>query len=167
MQLGGGFLRLLVGIGVGDDPAAGPHARRIPLHAGTTDGDHPLAVAAGITPADRAGIELAGFLHRLDDPHRLVGGGATDRRGWVQHQGQIKGGVFRVSQGANDRGSQVNHLGGLVNEGLGGDIELRTQWLQDPVVVLHHKSVLDEVLLAGTQLFGGRIVALCNARARR
>src|SRR5699024_12582113 len=98
---------------------------------------------------------------------RLVGGGATDRRGWVQHQGQVKSGVVRVSQGANDRGSQVNHLGGLVDQGLGRDVEPRAQRLQDHAVVVHHKSVLDKVRLAGVQLFGGRIVAFCNTRARR
>src|SRR5581483_6582811 len=48
-----------VGVGPGHDPGAGHEAGPAPVELGAPERHRPLAVAGGVDPADRAGIEPA------------------------------------------------------------------------------------------------------------
>ena len=140
--------QLGLGVGVGDDAAAGEEP-----HAGSVDGaraqgDAPLAVAAGVHPAHRPGVAAA--VHPLDlgdQRGRLEGGGAADGGGGVQRRGEVEGGDgLGVVDDPGDVGGQVHHVGQVQHERRLGHVHRRAVRLERVGDRAHGVLVLLEVL---------------------
>ena len=117
----------VVGVGFGDDPAAGlcQRAAAVGGQLRAADRHHPAAVAAGVAPARPRRRRSRGRprVRRSGPTAAAVGTPPTAGVG-MQRQRQIHCGGGLFAQGAADRGAQVPQRGGAAQLRLGCDVEV-------------------------------------------